>query len=75
MIPTTPGNNIEDYTKRAYFTEVNRNRTMVLVLDLQRTDMIPAITEPLFQEYEADVEIHPAMNLNDLKKAVSSMQG
>jgi hypothetical protein len=89
MIPTVAGNkmvkdpnflkSIEDYTKKfnceaAYFTEVNGNRTMVLVLDLQSPDMIPAIAEPLFQGYEANVEIHPAMNLDDLKKAISSMQ-
>ena len=90
MIPTTAGNKmvkdpnflktIEDYTKKfscgaAYLTEVNGNRTMVFVLDLPSPDMIPAIAEPLFQGYEANVEIHPAMNLNDLKKAISSMQG
>ena len=37
--------------------------------------MIPAVAEPLFQGFDANVEIHPAMNLNDLKKAISSMQG
>ena len=90
MIPTTAGNrmvkdpnflkSIEDYTKKfnceaSYFTEVNGNRTMVFVLDLPSQDMIPAIAEPLFQGFDANVEIHPAMNLNDLKKAISSMQG
>jgi hypothetical protein len=89
IIPTTAGNKmvkdpnflktIEDYTKKfnceaAYFTEVNGNRTMVFVLDLQSPEMIPAIAEPLFQGYEANVEIHPAMNLDDLKKAISSRQ-
>jgi hypothetical protein len=90
MIPTTPGNkmvndpnflkNLEDYLQKfnceaAYFTEVNGNRTMVFVMDLPSPDMIPAIAEPLFQGYEANVEIHPAMNLDDLKKAISQMQG
>jgi hypothetical protein len=90
MIPTITGNKmvkdpnflktIEDYTKKfnceaAYFTEVNGNRTMIFVLDLSSPDMIPTIAEPLFQGYEANVEIHPAMNLNDLKKAISNMQG
>jgi hypothetical protein len=90
MIPTSAGNkmvkdpnflkNLEDYIRRfnceaSYFTEVNGNRTMVLVLDLASPDMIPAIAEPLFQGYEASVEIHPAMNLDDLKKAISQMQG
>lgn len=89
IIPTTAGNKmvkdpnflkaIEDYTKKfnceaAYFTEVNGNRTMVFVLDLLSPEMIPAIAEPLFQGYEANVEIHPAMNLDDLKKAISSAQ-
>jgi hypothetical protein len=89
IIPTTAGNKmvkdpnflktIEDYTKKfnceaAYFTEVNGNRTMVFVLDLQSPEMIPAIAEPLFQGYEANVEIHPAMNLDDLKKAILSRQ-
>lgn len=90
MIPTVTGNkmvkdpnflkNLEDYIRKfnceaSYFTEVNGNRTMVLVLDLASPDMIPAIAEPLFQGYDANVEIHPAMNLDDLKKAISSMQG
>jgi hypothetical protein len=89
MIPTTAGNkmvkdpnflkNIEDYTKKfnceaAYFTEMSGLRTMVFVLDLSSPDMIPAIAEPLFQEYDANVEIHPAMNLDDLKKSIPRMQ-
>ena len=47
---------------------------MVFVLDLPSTDMIPAIAEPLFQGFEANVEIHPAMNLDDLKKAIARLQ-
>jgi hypothetical protein len=88
IIPVTTGNkmvkdpnflrNIEDYIKKfnceaSYFTEVNGNRTMVFVLDLPSPDTIPAIAEPVFQGYDANVEIHPAMNLDDLKKAISRM--
>jgi hypothetical protein len=88
IIPVASGNkmvkdpnflrNIEDYIKKfnceaSYFTEVNGNRTMVFVLDLPSPDIIPAIAEPLFQGYDATVEIHPAMNLDDLKKAISRM--
>jgi len=90
MIPTVAGNkmvkdpnflkNLEEYLQKfnceaAYFTEVNGSRTMVLILDLPSTEMIPAIVEPLFQGFDANVEIHPAMNLDDLKKAISIMQG
>ena len=89
MMPTTAGNkavkdpnflkNVEDYIQKfnceaAYFTEVNGNRTMVFILDLPSPDMIPAIAEPLFQGLDANVEIHPAMNLDDLKTAISKMQ-
>lgn len=71
---------VEDYIKKfncegSYFTEVNGSRTMVLVLDLPSPDMIPAIAEPLFQGFDANVEIRPAMDLDDLKKAFSIMQG
>jgi hypothetical protein len=90
MISTVAGNkmvkdpnflkNLEDYIRKfsceaTYFTEVNGSRTMVFVMDLPSPDMIPAIAEPLFQGYEANVEIHPAMNLDDLKKAISQIQG
>ena len=89
MIPTTAGNhmvkdpnylkNIENYIKKfsceaAYFTEINGSRTMVFVLDLPSTDMIPAIAEPLFQGFEANVEVHPAMNLDEVKSAISKLQ-
>lgn len=69
---------VEEYTKKfnceaVYFAALNGMRNMVFVLDLPSPDMIPAIAEPLFQEYEANVEIHPAMNLDDLKKAISKI--
>ena len=78
MVPTVVGNKmvndpnflkkIEEYVKKfnsepSYFTEVNGNRTLVFVLDLPSSDMIPAIAGPLFQGFEANVEIHPTMNL------------
>ena len=69
---------IEEYVKKfnceaSYFTEVNGNRTLVFVLNLPSSDMIPAIAEPLFQGFEANVETHPAMNLDDLKTAISRL--
>ena len=35
--------------------------------------MIPSIAEPLFQEMGANVEFHPVMSLDDLKKAIQHM--
>jgi|SRR5215475_9522993 len=89
MISTAAGNkmvkdpeflkNIEEYTKKfnceaSYFTEVNGNRTMIFVLDLPSPDLIPSVAEPLFQRFEANVELHPAMNLDDLKNAISRLR-
>jgi hypothetical protein len=89
MLPTTAGNkalkdpnfmkNLEDYIHKfnceaAYFFPMNGNRTMAFVLDLPSQDMLPAVAEPLFQNFEASVEVHPAMNLDDLKKGISNMQ-
>jgi hypothetical protein len=88
MLPTTAGNkalkdpnfmkNLEDYIHKfnceaAYFFPLNGNRTMAFVLDLPSQDMLPAVAEPLFQNFEASVEVHPAMNLDDLKKGISNM--
>lgn len=88
VIPTAAGNkmvkdpnfikNLEDYLKKfnceaSYFTPFNGMRAMVLVLNLPSTEMIPELVEPLFQGYEANVEIHPVMNLDDLKKAISKL--
>jgi hypothetical protein len=89
MIPTPAGNkvlkdpnfmkNLEDYIHKfnceaAYFFPLNGNRTMAFVLDLPSQDMLPAVAEPLFQNFEANVEVHPAMNLDDLKKGISNMK-
>ena len=51
----------------AYFSEANGERTFYIVVDLPSVDMIPAFGEPLFN-LGARVELHPAMDIADLKK-------
>ena len=46
------------------------DRTFVFIVDMQSADQIPALAEPLFQEWGAKVEFHPVMTLEDLKKGV-----
>src|ERR1700737_4688940 len=53
----------------AYFAEDKGNRTAFIFFDLKDTSQIPAIAEPWFLAFNAQVELHPAMNLEDLKKA------
>ena len=52
-----------------YFTDDNGQRTAFIFLDMQDASQIPAIAEPWFLAFNAHVEIHPVMVLEDLMKA------
>jgi hypothetical protein len=88
-MPTEAGNkavqdpnflkNLEDYMNKAkpeaaYFFEANGDRVAAFVVDMQTTDQIPVLAEPLFTGLGAKVEFHPAMNFDDLKKAISQIR-
>jgi len=71
---------LEEYYKKikaeaAYFYEDKGERTMAFIVDLPSAHMIPMVLEPMFQEFNAKVELHPVMVLEDLKKGFSMMQG
>jgi hypothetical protein len=53
----------------AYFAEDNGKRTGFIFFDLKDPSQIPAVAEPWFLAFNAHVELRPAMNLEDLKKA------
>ena len=53
----------------AYFTEQNGARGAVLVVDLPDASKIPALAEPWFLTFQADVEFRVAMTPEDLKRA------
>ena len=53
----------------AYFTELNGKRTGILVVNLSDVSKIPALAEPWFLTFEADVQIHPTMLPADLERA------
>ena len=57
----------------AYFAEENGKRTGFIFFDLKDTSQIPAVAEPWFL-VNAQVEFHPAMNLEDLKKATPGIE-
>jgi hypothetical protein len=57
----------------AYFADENGRRTGYLFLNMADTSQIPVIAEPWFLALNAQIEIHPAMNLEDLKKAGPQM--
>lgn len=53
----------------AYFTEMHGKRTVILLVDMEDPSRIPAIAEPWFLQFNADVEFHVVMSGEDLKKA------
>jgi hypothetical protein len=84
-IPTEDGNKmvqdpnflkkLEEYTNKvkaeaAYFFEAGGNRVASFIVDIQSTDQIPVMIEPLFSGMGAHVELHPVMSLDDLKKGI-----
>ena len=53
----------------AYFTEINGRRTGVLIVDLASPSQVPALAEPWFLTFQADVTFHTAMTPEDLQQA------
>jgi hypothetical protein len=53
----------------AYFTEQNGQRGAVLIVDLPDASKIPALAEPWFLTFQADVEFRIAMTPDDLKRS------
>ncbi len=62
---------ILDATKpeAVYFTEMNGQRTIVMVAELAKASMVPALAEPWFLTFNAAVEFHVVMSPEDLKEA------
>ena len=52
-----------------HFTELCGKRTAFIVVDLPNASKIPALAEPWFLTFEADVQIHPCMTPEDLKRS------
>ncbi|MGA7220619.1 MAG: hypothetical protein WBX38_20055 [Candidatus Sulfotelmatobacter sp.] len=58
----------------AYFAEDNGKRTGFIFFDLKDTSEIPSVSEPWFLAFDAHIEVHPAMNVDDLKKAAPGIE-
>ncbi len=60
---------LEDIKPEAvYFTEQNGQRGAILIIDLIDPSKVPALAEPWFLTFNADVEFHIVMTPEDLQK-------
>jgi hypothetical protein len=59
----------EQKPEAAYFLASEGQRTTLLFLDLQDASQIPALAEPWFLAFNAEVEVTPVMTAQDLAKA------
>ena len=57
----------------AYFTTIQGQRSGLIVFDLKDTSQIPSVAEPWFLAFNAQVELQPVMNQEDLKRAMSGI--
>jgi len=57
----------------AYFGPEHGIRTAFIVFDLQDPSQLPQLTEPLFRELKATVEMFPVMNQEDLQKGLQEL--
>jgi hypothetical protein len=64
-------NRILEETKpqAVYFTEFNGQRTALMIVDLDDPSKVPALAEPWFLTFSADVEFHVVMTPDDLRQA------
>ncbi len=58
----------------AYFTAEKGQRGGIIVVDLKDSSQIPAIAEPWFLAFNAQVEIFPCMNVEDLKQGIPGIE-
>jgi len=64
-------NRILEETKpeAVYFTEIDGQRGAIMIVNLEDPSKVPALAEPWFLTFNADVEIRAVMTPDDLKRA------
>ena len=74
-LASTIGSILADLKPEAvYFAEENGLRTAFVFVNIEDASQIPAIAEPWFLAFNAKVELHPAMTLEDLKNATPGIE-
>ena len=81
LIPTDAGNDaVKDGSLAKLFGDTIRKlkaeadglRCALIFFDMKDSSELPAIAEPLFRGVNAEIEVVPAMNADDLKKGLGA---
>jgi hypothetical protein len=59
----------------AYFVPDGGRRCALIFFDMQDSSELPRITEPFFMEYDAEVSVQPAMNVEDVRNGLAALTG
>ena len=59
----------------AYFGPEGGQRTAYIVFQMDDPAQLPAISEALFSEFHANIEIFPVMDREDLERGLSALGG
>ncbi|MBZ4324332.1 hypothetical protein [Streptomyces huiliensis] len=57
----------------AYFTCMDGGRTCLLVFDMRDSSQMPALLERFFLDMEAEVELIPVMNADELREGLGAL--
>lgn len=57
----------------AYFFPQEGKRTMMIFFDMKENSQMPVIGEPLFEGLNAEIDVTPAMNLDDLMAGMKKL--
>ncbi len=63
----------ELHPEAAYFFTENGKRTCMMVFEMKDPAQIPVIAEPLFMNLNAEVQMCPVMNAEDLKTGLEKV--
>ncbi|MDN0198231.1 DUF3303 family protein [Streptomyces sp. S.PNR 29] len=58
----------------AYFGPENGHRACFFVFDMQDSSQLPPTAEPFFSQFNAEIEVFPVMNAEDVQKGLSQLR-
>lgn len=85
--PTEAGNKVvqdpnfltklEEYMNKvkpeaAYFMPIEGQRAGAFIVNIESNEQLPAVVEPLFQWWGANIDVIPVMNFEDLKRGLKN---